>query len=101
LSPNYSFCSNKSINRKNRREIIVKRGIFLPAPRVKKGKWSKERERTKSGRWRKKRSDANQPRKVKKSRKKSAAIVIGTIFMVVAILLIIYFYFPNLLDPII
>jgi len=41
---------------------------FLPAPRVKKGKWSKERERTKSGKWRKKRSDANQPRKVKKSK---------------------------------
>lgn len=35
----------------------------MPAPRVKKGKWSKERERTKSGRWRKKRSDAGKKRK--------------------------------------
>ena len=25
----------------------------MPAPRVKKGKWSKERERTQSGKWRK------------------------------------------------
>jgi hypothetical protein len=38
----------------------------LPAPKVKKGKWEKERERTKSGAWRKKRKDAG-----KKRRKKS------------------------------
>jgi len=37
--------------------------IVMPAPKVKRGKWSKERERTKSGRWRKKRSDARKPRK--------------------------------------
>lgn len=34
----------------------------MPAPRVKKGKWSKERDRTKSGAWRKKRSDARKKR---------------------------------------
>jgi len=32
-------------------------------PRVKKGKWSKPRERTESGRWRKKRSDAGKKRR--------------------------------------
>jgi len=37
-------------------------GIMMPAPRVKKGKWEKERERTKSGTWRKKRSDAGKRR---------------------------------------
>ena len=34
----------------------------MPAPRVKKGKWSKERERTQSGAWRKKRSDSGKKR---------------------------------------
>ena len=70
----------------------------MPAPRVKKGKWSKERERTKSGRWRKKRSDTNQPRKVKKSRRKAALIALGAIFTVAVILLIIYFYFPDVIE---
>jgi len=37
----------------------------MPTPKVKKGKWSKERERTNSGRWRKKRSDAGKKRKKK------------------------------------
>lgn len=35
----------------------------MPAPRVKKGKWSKERSRTKTGRWRRKRSDAGKKKK--------------------------------------
>jgi hypothetical protein len=35
----------------------------MPVPRVKKGKWSKKRERTKKGRWRKKRSDAGKKKK--------------------------------------
>lgn len=35
----------------------------MPEPRVKKGKWSKERDKTKSGRWRKKRLDAGKKRK--------------------------------------
>ena len=35
----------------------------MPEPRVKKGKWSKERERNKDGTWRKKRSDAGKKRK--------------------------------------
>ncbi|MEM2988236.1 MAG: hypothetical protein QXK26_04280 [Candidatus Bathyarchaeia archaeon] len=38
----------------------------MPIPKVKKGKWEKERERTKSGRWRKKRKDAGKKRKKKK-----------------------------------
>ena len=73
----------------------------MPAPKVKKGKWSKERERTKSGRWRKKRSDANRPRVVKKSRRKTVAIAIGSILIVAAIVVIIYFFFPNVFDFII
>lgn len=68
---------------------------------MKKGKWSKERERTKAGRWRKKRSDANKPRIVKKSKRKTIAIAIGAIIIVAAILLVIYFIFPNILDSII
>lgn len=40
----------------------------MPAPRVKKGKWSKERERNQDGTWRQKRSDAG--KKKKKSKKK-------------------------------
>lgn len=35
----------------------------MPAPRVKKGKWSKERERNEDGSWRKKRKDAGKKRK--------------------------------------
>lgn len=73
----------------------------MPTPRVKKGKWSKERERTKSGRWRKKRSDANKPRVVKKSKRKTIAIAIGAIIVVAIILLTIYFVFPEVLDFII
>jgi hypothetical protein len=41
-------------------------GDNLPRPKVKRGKWEKERERTKSAAWRKKRSDTG-----KKRRKKS------------------------------
>jgi cell division septal protein FtsQ len=70
----------------------------LPAPRVKKGKWSKERERTKSGKWRKKRSDANRPRKVKKSRRKIALIALGALIIVVVLFLIIYFFFPSIIE---
>jgi hypothetical protein len=40
--------------------------MLLLAPKVKKGKWEKERDRTKSGRWRKKRKDSG-----KKKRKES------------------------------
>jgi len=39
--------------------------ITLPAPKVKKGKWAKERERIRSGRWRKKRKDAGKKRRRK------------------------------------
>ena len=42
---------------------MINTGISVPAPRVKKGKWSKERERTQSGTWRKKRSDAGKKRR--------------------------------------
>jgi hypothetical protein len=66
----------------------------LPVPEIKKGKWSKERERTKSGRWRKKRSDANQPRRGKHSTLKYALAIIGAIVLAVAV---IYFFFPQLL----
>ena len=34
----------------------------MPAPRVTKGKWSKERDRNEDGAWRKKRSDAGKKR---------------------------------------
>jgi hypothetical protein len=66
----------------------------MPAPQVKKGKWSKERERTKSGRWRKKRSDADQPREKKRSTLKYALAIIGLIALA---LIVIYFFFPELL----
>jgi len=69
---------------------------FLPAPRVKKGKWSKERERTKSGKWKKKRSDANQPRKVKKSKLKAAILAVG-VTIVAIVILIIYFFYPSII----
>ena len=67
---------------------------FLPAPRVKKGKWSKERERTKSGRWRKKRSDADQPKKPKHSTRKYVS-AIAVILAVVLVLVVLYFLFPG------
>ncbi len=66
----------------------------MPVPQVKKGKWSKERERTKSGKWRRKRSDADQPRKNKRSVLKYALAIIG---MIVLALVVIYFFFPQLL----
>jgi uncharacterized membrane protein YdbT with pleckstrin-like domain len=64
---------------------------------VKKGKWSKERERTKSGRWRKKRSDADQPKKPKRSTRKYilAIAIIGTIAIAFIML---YLLFPQLFD---
>jgi hypothetical protein len=67
----------------------------LPVPRVKKGKWSKERERTKSGRWRKKRSDADQPRKPKNSTPKYVLIIVGVI---VIVLVVLYLLFPYLFN---
>ncbi len=69
-------------------------GELLPVPKVKKGKWSKERERTKSGRWRKKRSDADKPRKRKYSIAKYAIAIIGIIILA---LIVVYFLFPELL----
>ncbi len=68
---------------------------FMPAPTVKNGKWSKERERTKSGRWRKKRSDANQTRQKTSSRK--YVIAISAVGLIVVVLVMGYLYFPNLL----
>ena len=65
----------------------------MPVPEVKKGKWSKERERTKSGRWRKKRSDADQPRKKKRSILKYALAIIA---VVIVALVVLYFLFPQL-----
>jgi len=67
----------------------------LPVPRVKKGKWSKERERTKSGRWRKKRSDADQPKKSKRSIRKYvlAVAIIGALAVA---LIVLYLLFPEL-----
>lgn len=41
-------------------------GDDMPNPKVKRGKWEKERERTKSGTWRRKRSDAGKKRRKKK-----------------------------------
>jgi len=67
----------------------------MPAPRVKKGKWSKERERTKSGRWRKKRSDADKPREKKRSVLKYALVIIGAI---VIVFIVLYFSFPQFFD---
>jgi hypothetical protein len=70
---------------------------FLPAPKIRKGKWSKERERTKSGRWRKKRSDADMPRKSKHPLVKWGIAVVG---ILVLVLVITYFAFPDLLRSI-
>jgi len=64
----------------------------LPIPKIKRGKWSKERERTKSGRWRKKRSDADKPRKKKHSLIKYTLAIIGVLAI---IFLIVYFRFPE------
>jgi len=66
----------------------------MPVPRVEKGKWSKERERTKSGRWRKKRSDTNQTRKKSNRLKYALAALAGTVVLVV---LIVVLFFPQLL----
>ena len=67
----------------------------MPVPQVKKGKWSKERDRTKSGKWRKKRSDADQQRKGKRSNLKYALAIIGAIIIV---LIVLYFLFPGWFD---
>ena len=68
----------------------------MPVPQVKKGKWSKERDRTKSGRWRKKRSDADQQKPQRSARKYILAIaIIGAIIIV---LIILYFRFPELFE---
>jgi spermidine synthase len=86
----HAYCIVKYIRQK---AFNVKRGRTLPVPEVKKGKWSKERERTKSGRWRKKRSDADQPRKKKRSTLKYA---LAAIAVVIVALIVIYFLFPDL-----
>ena len=69
----------------------------MPLPKVNKGKWSKERERTKSGRWRKKRSDADKPKEPKRSTRKYilAVAIIGAI---VIVLIVLYFFFPGLFE---
>jgi hypothetical protein len=64
----------------------------LPVPTVKKGKWSKERDRTKSGRWRRKRSDANKPREQKHSRLIYALAAVGVIVLALVVL---YFLLPD------
>jgi uncharacterized membrane protein YdbT with pleckstrin-like domain len=64
---------------------------------VKKGKWSKERERTKSGRWRKKRSDADQPKKPKRSTRKYV-LAIAIIGAIAIALIMLYLLFPQLFD---
>ena len=66
---------------------------ILLVPRVEKGKWSKESERTKSGRWRKKRSDADKQRKQSSRLKYVLAAVTG----IVVVVLIVVFFFPQLL----
>ena len=68
---------------------------LVPVPEVKKGKWSKERERTKSGRWRKKRSDADQPRKRKRSTLKYALAIIA---VVIVAFIVLYVVFPELFE---
>jgi hypothetical protein len=69
----------------------------LPVPKIKKGKWSKERERTKSGRWRKKRSDANQPKKPKHSSRKYV-ITVATCVAIIVVVVVLYFLFPELFN---
>jgi len=65
----------------------------MPAPTVKKGKWSKERDRTQSGRWRKKRSDAGEP----KGKGSAWKYLLAGIGIVVLAFLMVYFFFPSLL----
>lgn len=67
----------------------------LPVPKVKKGKWSKERERTKSGRWRKKRSDADQPKNPKRSTRKYV-LAIAIIATIVVAVIVLYLLVPDL-----
>ena len=68
----------------------------MPVPQVKKGKWSKERDRTKAGRWRRKRSDADQPRR-KSSNLKYALAAVGVLAVV---LIVLYLLFPQLFSQI-
>ncbi len=70
----------------------------MSVPQVKKGKWSKERERTKLGRWRKKRSDAGQSRAKKHNRLK---YVLALIAVVVIMAIVLYLMFPDLFSSII
>ena len=69
----------------------------MPIPKVKKGKWSKERERTKSGRWRKKRSDAGQPKKAKHSSRKYV-IAAAAVVAIIAVVAVLYILFPELFN---
>jgi hypothetical protein len=82
----------KYIKRENREDNKCEGESELPAPQVKKGKWSKERERTKSGRWRKKRSDADQPREKKRPLLKYALAIIAVIIVALVVL---YWLFPQ------
>ena len=63
----------------------------MPVPRVEKGKWSKERERTKSGRWRKKRSDTDKPRKKSSKLKHALAAVSGIVIVIVVVIIVLFF----------
>ena len=65
----------------------------MPVPRVEKGKWSKERERTKAGRWRKKRSDSDKPREKSSKLKYILAALAGIALFVIIIVI----FFPQLL----
>ena len=69
----------------------------MPLPKVNKGKWSKERERTKSGRWRKKRSDADKPKAPKRSTRKYV-LAVAIIGAIVIVLIVLYFLFPGLFE---
>ena len=69
----------------------------MPLPKVNKGKWSKERERTKSGRWRKKRSDADKPKEPKRSTRKYV-LAVAIIGAIVIVLIVLYFFFPGLFE---
>ena len=69
----------------------------MPVPKVKKGKWSKERERTKSGRWRKKRSDADKPKEPKRSARKYV-LAVAIIGAIVIVLIVLYSFFPGLFE---
>lgn len=65
---------------------------LLPVPTVKKGKWSKERDRTKSGRWRRKRSDADKPREQNHSR---LIYALAAVVVIVLALVALYFLLPE------